>query len=204
MKAKNLNRVKGTQESVSTLARAAQWDDAMLVSRALEGDPFAENAIFRQHAPYLLNLATRLTRRTSDGDDILQETFLVAFRKLEKLEDPEALRPWLIRILISQVKRSFRIRRLRAFFGMDNGREDATLNMLAVHDARPDLRAELKEIDAVLQRTPAKWRTTWILHRVEGMSIHETARAVERSVSTVKRYVTAVDVAIQSKRRVAP
>jgi RNA polymerase sigma-70 factor (ECF subfamily) len=201
MKVKGIVKLERAKEPVSTLATAARWDDATLVVRALEGDPFAENAIFRQHAPYLVNLATRLTRRVTDADDVVQETFLVAFRKLDALKDPEALRPWLIRILVSQVRKSFRIRKLRAFFGMDDGRDDATLNLLAVHDARPDMRAELKEIDTVLQRTPPEWRTTWMLHRVEGMSIHETARAVDRSISTVKRYVNAVDVTIRSKRR---
>ena len=102
MKAKEATKLERPKESVSTLATAARWDDAMLVSRAIAGDPFAENFIFRQHAPYLLNLATRLTRRTSDSDDVVQETFFIAFRKLEKLSDPKALRPWLIRILISQ------------------------------------------------------------------------------------------------------
>jgi RNA polymerase sigma-70 factor, ECF subfamily len=201
MNATGTNRANRTPNPVSTLAKVARWDDVMLVNRALAGDPFAENAIFRQHAPFLINLATRLTRRMSDSDDIVQETFLIAFRKLEKLENPGALRPWLVRILISQVKRSFRIRRLRAFFGMDTGRDDATLGLLAVHDVRPDLRVELKEIDTILQRTPSEWRITWMLHRIEGMSILETALAVKRSISTVKRYVTAVDVFIQSKRR---
>jgi RNA polymerase sigma-70 factor (ECF subfamily) len=204
MSVKNTTKVESAQEPVSTLAKAAQWDDTMLVSRALAGDPFAENAVFRKHAPYLHNLAARLTRRMSDADDVVQETFLIAFRKLETLENPEALRPWLIRILVSKVRRSFRKRRLLSFLGMDDGREDATLLLLAVRDARPDVMAELKEIDTVLHRTPSEWRTAWVLHRVEGMSIHETGRAIKRSVATVKRYVTAVDLAIQSKQGGAP
>ena len=204
MSVKVTTRTEQPKGPVSPLAKASPWDDAMLVSRTLAGDPFAENAIFRQHAPYLLNLATRLTRRICDGDDIVQETFLIAFRKLETLDNPEALRPWLIRIMISQVKKSFRTRRLRAFFGMDRGRTDAGLHMLAGNDATPDVRTELKEIDLVLHRTPSEWRTAWMLHRVEGMSIYETARAVSRSVATIKRYVNAVDVAIQAKQGGAP
>ncbi len=200
-----MKKVEGSlQEPISTLKRVAEWDDAMLVQRALENDPFAENAIFRRHAPYLVNLATRLTGRMSDADDVVQETFVIAFRKLEKLNDPQALRPWLVRILLSQVKKSFRVRRLKSFFGMDAGIEDATLTRLAVHDARPDLRAEINEIDTELRRSPVDWRTAWMLHRVEGMSISETARAVGRSTATVKRYVTAVDTAVRSNRRGAP
>jgi RNA polymerase sigma-70 factor (ECF subfamily) len=192
------------QETVSTLQKALNWDDATLVRRTRASDPFAENAIFRRHAPYLLNLATRLMWRMNDADDVVQETFIIAFRKIESLNDPEALRSWLIRILMSQIRKSFRVRRLKAFFGMDSGKDDATLLKLAIHDARPELRAELSEIDAVLQKTPANWRNAWMLHRIEGMSISETSQAVSRSKATVKRYVAAVDTVVRSKRRGIP
>ena len=72
----------------------------------------------------LIGLATRLIARTGGADDVVQETFFTAFRKLDKLNDPEALQAWLIRILMSQVKRSLRLRRLRSFFGLDMGKDD--------------------------------------------------------------------------------
>ena len=190
--------------AVSALATAAAWDNEQLVNRAIDGDPVAENALYRQHARYLLNLATRLTRNTSDGDDVVQETFVVAFRKLEQLENPNALRPWLTRILISKIRKSLKVKRMKAFFGFKPIEDDATLQMCAVHDARPDLTIEIKELDIVLDKTPTEWRTIWMLHRIEGMSIRETAVASDRSVATVKRYVAAVDNAIESNRRHAP
>ncbi len=202
MTAKTLNQRSNSTDSISAISSNNIWNDSVLIERALAGDTFAENAIFRRHAPYLLNLAARLTRRISESDDIVQETFLTAFAKLGKLEKPEAFKLWLVRILVSKVRKTFRVRRLKAFFGMDSGREDATLLMLAVHDANPDLRSELKEIDTVLQKMPIDWRTTWMFHRIEGMSIKETAETVNRSVATVKRYVTAVDVAVKSRYKV--
>lgn len=204
MKSERKNTSLLNNPSVSTIATTAQWDDELLVNRALAGDSFAENAIYRRYAPYLLNLATRLTRRVCDGDDVLQETFMVAFQKLNKLENPNALRAWLVRILLSQVRKSLRIRRFRAFFGMNELEMDASLQLLAVHDVRPDLRAELQDIDDVLQQSPEKWRTAWMLRRIEGMSIYETAQATNVSVATIKRYIAAVDVAIQTHRRLAP
>ncbi|MBN2526001.1 MAG: RNA polymerase sigma factor [Deltaproteobacteria bacterium] len=193
-----------SDRSIPAIAMLAQWDNEQLINRAIDGDPVAENAIYRQHARYLLNLATRLTRSTSEGDDVVQETFIVAFRKLDRLENPEALRSWLTRILISKVRKSLRVRRMRAFFGFKSIEDDATLQMCATHDARPDLRTELRELDKVLDRTPIEWRTVWMLHRIEGMSIRETALASGRSVATTKRYVAAVDNAVETNRRLAP
>ncbi len=174
------------------------------MDRALAGDPVAENAIYRRYVWYLLNLATRLTCSIFESDDVVQDTFVVAFQKLDKLENPDALRTWLTRILVSQIRKSYRVRRLRAFFGFRQDVKDATLQMCAIHDARPDLRAELRELDTVLHRMPEEKRIVWMLHRIEGMTIHETVRVTNHSVSTVKRYITAVDTAVVSNRSSAP
>jgi RNA polymerase sigma-70 factor (ECF subfamily) len=181
---------------ISTIQRDAPLTDAVLVRRARENDRFAQNAIYRRYAGYLLGLATRLTGRTNDADDLVQETFFTAFRKLGQLNDPDALYSWLIRILMSQVKRSFRLRKLKSFFGLDTGRDDASLHSLAAHNAHPDVRAELRLIDNVLNTMAPHLRAAWMLRRVEGMTISETALAVNRSMATVKRYVAEVDEAV--------
>ncbi len=188
-------------QSVHSIATEAKWGNEQLVSRAIAGDPVAENAIYRQHVRYLLNLATRLTRNVMDGDEVVQDTFVMAFRRLDKLDNPDAIRPWLTQILISRIRKRLRVKKLRAFFGFNPFEEDISLQLCAFHDTRPDLRVELREIDRVLKRTPADWRTAWMLHRIEGLTIHETARVTSRSVATVKRYVAAVDTAVHSKRR---
>jgi RNA polymerase sigma-70 factor (ECF subfamily) len=204
MKRTSAKKVLENGCTVHTIGTEVPWDNEQLVDRALAGDPIAENAIYGRYVWYLLNLATRLTRSVSEGDDVVQDTFVVAFQKLDSLENPEALRTWLTRILISQIKKSYRVRRLRAFFGFKQDIRDATLQLCAVHDARPDLMAELKELDTILQLAPESKRITWMLHRIEGMSIRETAKVTNRSVATVKRYITTVDGALQSNRRRRP
>ncbi len=201
MKSQRTNLSILDEPKVSAIADAAEWDDELLVNRTLAGDPVAENAIYRRYAPYLLNLATRLTRTFCDGDDVVQETFLRAFSKLHQLENPHAIRSWLIRIMISRIRKRYRIKRFRAFLHLNESEADSALHLLAAQYVRPDLLTELKDIDSVLRQTQIDRRTAWMLHRVEGMSIYETAQATGRSPSTVKRYVAAVDVAIQSKWR---
>ena len=189
---------------VHAIPSARPPNHEQLIFRALAGDPVAENLIFRQHVRYLLNLATRLTRSVSDGDDVVQDTFVMAFRKLESLEDPSAMRPWLTRILLSRIQKCRRARRLQAFFGFKPLEEDASLQQCAAHGARPDLWVELGEVDRILQRMPERWRLTWMLHRIEGLTIYETARAMNRSTASVKRYVAAVDTAVRAHWRGAP
>ncbi len=182
--------------AISTIQRDTELTDGILVRRARENDRFAQNAIYRRYAEFLLGLATRLTGRTNDADDIVQETFFTAFRKLDKLNDPDALQAWLIRILVSHVNRSFRLRRLKSFFGLHTGKDDAMLHTLAARSVHPDVRAELRLLDDILKTRPPHLRTAWMLHRVEGMTIRETSRAINRSMATVKRYVAEIDVIV--------
>lgn len=173
---------------------AARTDtDAGLVARALGGDRWAEDALYRRHAPRVTRLATRLMQRHAEADDVVQDTFVTAFARLGQLRDRAALGPWLNRIAVNLARRRLRLRSVWRALGIDRGHDDATLQLLAVDGTRPDLRAELEAVDAVLRGQPTERRLAFMLHRVEGLSLSETAAASGRSVATTKRYVAAVD-----------
>jgi RNA polymerase sigma-70 factor, ECF subfamily len=173
-------------------------DDAALVGRARAGERWAEDAIYRRHAPLVTRLCSRLLRHTADTDDVVQDTFLVAFDKLDRLRQPTALRAWLVRIALHGSRRKLRKRKLLALCGLGNQDIDA---LLLVHTgrehSRPDLALELELIERTISHAPHEQRAAWLLHRVEALSIVETAEAVRRSVATVKRYVSAVDALVE-------
>lgn len=177
----------------------ARDEDAALVARALEGDRWAEDAIYRRHAPLITRLCSRLLRHTADTDDVVQDTFLVAFDKLGRLRQPSALRAWLVRIALHGSRRKLRKRKLLALCGL-GGHHDVDA-LLLVHAGRelgrPDLALELELIERTIARAPHEQRAAWLLHRVEALSIVETAESVRRSVATVKRYVSAVDALVE-------
>ena len=87
--------------------------DAELVERALAGDGWAEEMIYRRHVATVASAARRLLRDGSEAADVVQETFLIAFEKLSTLAEPSALRGWLARIAVSRVHRRWRWRRIK-------------------------------------------------------------------------------------------
>jgi RNA polymerase sigma-70 factor (ECF subfamily) len=174
-------------------------DDAELVRRARSGDRWAEEMLYRRHAGRVLNAATRMLGRHADADDVMQDAFVTALGKLDRLEDPAKFGAWVVRIAVNGVRMRLRRRKLRRMLGLERGL-DATLGQLADVGARADLRAELAEVDAVLQRLPTDERLVWLLHRVEGLSLRETAEAVGVSTATVKRKLSAADGAIEVRR----
>lgn len=180
--------------------RTDEPEDGALVARAQGGDRWAEEALYRRHARGLTAAVVRILGRAADADDVVQDSFVIAFERLGSLRNPEAFRGWLARIAINEARRRLRRQRVLSRLGLDRGIDDATFDALAVDGTRPDLRAELRELDRILAKLPIEQRVTWLLHRVEGWSLAETAEALDCSSATVKRRLSAADSAIDVAR----
>jgi RNA polymerase sigma-70 factor (ECF subfamily) len=175
------------------LPTAEAVGDAELVARALRGDRWSRDVLYRRHAYYLLAISARLLASRSEGEEVVQDTFVVCFEQLGSLREPAAIRAWLAQIAISLVRRRMRRGRLLRLLGLDSSPDDATLAALASPSLRPDDRAELALIDRVLHRMPANLRIAWMLRRVENLSLPEVAQACACSLATAKRRIAAAD-----------
>lgn len=161
--------------------------DGDLVRRARGGETWAHEMIYRRHVRLVATTAQRLLRDASDVDDVVHETFLIAFEKITHLIDADALRGWLVRIAVSRVHRRFRWRKFVAFLGGDD--PTAVLEEQACRDASPEQRAELALIDRALGALPLKLRTPWVLRHVVGCQLEDVAAACACSLATVKRRI---------------
>jgi RNA polymerase sigma-70 factor (ECF subfamily) len=166
--------------------------DAELVARALSGDRWSRDVLYRRHAHYLLAISARLLSSRGEAEEVVQDTFVVGLEQLGTLRDPAAIRAWLAQIAVSLVRRRLRRGRLLRFLGLDQP-PDASLEALASPSMRPDDLAELALIDQVLRRMRADLRIAWMLRRVEGLALPEVASACTCSLATVKRRIAAVD-----------
>ena len=181
----------------SLLPSADALGDAELVARALGGDRWSRDVLYRRHAHHLLAIATRLLSNRCEGEEVVQDAFVVGFEQLGRLRDPAALRSWLIQIAVNLVRRHLRRGRLLRILGLARSPDDATLEALASPTLRPDDRAELALADRVLQRMPADLRIAWMLRRVEGLALAEVASTCACSLATAKRRIAAVDAEME-------
>ena len=90
------------------LQSADAASDAQLVARAIEGDRWGREMLYRRHAAYLLAIAARLLGNRNEGEEVVQDTFVTAFEQLRTLREPAALRGWLAQIAVSLVRRRMR------------------------------------------------------------------------------------------------
>ncbi len=167
--------------------------DAELVARARARDAWAEEMIYRRHAPQIASIARRLLRDPVEAADVTQETFLIAFQKLGALAEPAALRGWLARIAVSRVHRRWRWRKVR-FWAVTG--DDESLADVADAGVAPDRKTELALIDEALRAIPVKLRVPWVLRHVIGYSLDEVATACDCSLASVKRYLVRAEAAV--------
>lgn len=149
-----------TERTPAAAAREQLIKDG-LVERILEGDEDAFSELYLRYAPMVHGIV--LSRVPHDEvDDIVQETFISAYRNLQGLRDRNAVGGWLA--MIARNKATEFYRRMRP---TDELPEDLR--------ERNDVRAEASEIMAAIRSLPDTFRETLVLRLVEGLTGQEIA-----------------------------
>lgn len=166
--------------------------------------PLSFPVVYRQNWRYVARIANRLLGpHDEDVDDVIQEVFLIALRKLHKLEDPGALRGWLASITVRRVSRKLRMRRLRAVFLPDEADE---MDHVAADAPGPEDRSMMTSAFRALDRLPANHRIAWTLRHVEEEPLETVASMCGCSLATAKRWIAAAQESLKQdvRRESAP
>jgi RNA polymerase sigma-70 factor (ECF subfamily) len=170
--------------------------DEELVRRALAGERWGREMLYRRHAASLLAMTVRLLANRGEAEEVVQDTFMTGFEQLGTLREPGAVRGWLGQIAVNFVRRRFRRARLMRFLGLDRGADDATLEALADPGVSTDQRAELALVDRLLRAMKPALRLAWMLRRVDGLELGEVASLCGCSLATIKRRIAEADLIV--------
>ena len=162
--------------------------DLELARRCRQGDQRAFEELYRAHAGRLYSLVMRMTGSAEDAEDLLQEVFLTAHRKLGDFRGDSALGTWLYRMAVNHCldflrSRQARIAKATASLDDDGAEEPAA--------AAPLVPAAVSRIDLerAIARLPDGCRAAFVLHDVEGLEHREVARLLGVSEGTSKSQV---------------
>lgn len=139
-----------------------------------------------RHLDALHNFAVYLTRNPAEADDLVQETYLRAFRFSHRFQPGTHLRAWLFQILRNTFLTFYRLRDREAAVA-DDGVPDWDVPMF--HDAPEDSPNAMEahtDLERAMSRLPEEFRTVLLLAEVEGMPLEEVARVMGCPVGTVK------------------
>jgi RNA polymerase sigma-70 factor (ECF subfamily) len=139
--------------------------------------------LFDRHAADVLRWAARLGGSRVEPDDVAQEVFAIASRRLPEFRGDAKPGTWLFRITERVVRNHRRKRRLRCWLGLD----DQPLRATGPTPAEALDQAEAaRALEEILGGMPEKFRTVLVLFEIEGLATAEIAELVGVKVGTVR------------------
>lgn len=166
---------------------AAELGEARLVERAREGDDDAFAVLVTRYERKLVRVLTRLVRDDELGRDLAQETFWRVYSRLDRFDTARRFGPGLFRVGVNLGLDWLRRNAGAAASPVSIDRPGAGGLTFDLADPDPRLRADLtQEVQFVIERIPATYRTILVLRDLEGFSSAEVASIVDRREATVR------------------
>ena len=174
--------------SAAAPAGATRQDELALVDRCRSGDLAAFEELYRAHAGRLYSVALRLLGNAADAEDLLQEIFLAAHRKLDTFRGESALGTWLYRLATNLC-----LDHLRSRAGRSSQITDALDDAPGLFDSATSTLAEQTvtkmDLERALARLPEGCRAAFVLHDVQGLEHREVAEILGIAEGTSKSQV---------------
>jgi len=182
--------------------------DQQLVLRAQRGDKIAFGLLVSKYQRRLFRLAYRLVGDQAEAEDIVQETFIKAYRALPQFRGDAAFYTWLYRIGVNAARNSLESRgkRLPAISSPE-GSDDETFyasEHLTDIDTPESLLLTKQIAETVNQAMgdlPADLRTALSLREMEGMSYEQIAGVMNTPIGTVRSRIFRAREAIAERLR---
>jgi RNA polymerase sigma-70 factor (ECF subfamily) len=177
--------------------------DAVFVARARSGDTDAYRVLVDRHGRALFRLAFRMTGNEQDAEDVVQESFLRAYRQLGKFDERASFGTWLYRIATNCSLDLVRSRKRRSEHLAPVSEEaDDPVTTLPTGDPNPErmaLSGEVRErVAEAMNELSATERTAFVLRHFEGMCIEDLSRVLDCQPGAAKHSVFR---AVQKLRR---
>ena len=159
--------------------------EARLVNQARNGDHEAFGSLVLRYERRVLKVIRRFVPDVDLAHDLMQESFLRAWERLDQFDPSRRFGPWLFRLAVNLTYDHLRKQKRRGRWSMftDAGEGDQP------DPAAPDPRSDsdlAQEVHAVLEQVPETYRTVLVLRDLEGFCTSEVAAITERSEATIR------------------
>jgi RNA polymerase sigma-70 factor (ECF subfamily) len=162
--------------------------DLELAARCRAGDAAAFEELYRQHARRLFSLVVRMIGSVDDAEDLLQEVFLQAHRKMSGFRGESALGTWLYRLTMNHCLDQLRGRQVRMNRATESLDDDDAEEPVAPGPVVPGPVSRL-DLERAIKMLPDGARAAFLLHDVEGFEHREIAQILGISEGTSKSQV---------------
>jgi RNA polymerase sigma-70 factor, ECF subfamily len=158
--------------------------------------PIGIEELFRRHSPAIASLGLAMLQNVEEADDLVQDVFVKAWRAIDRLEDPQGARPWLMTIAIRLARTRLRRRKLtRILFWA----EEPDFERIAAVSVPPEQRDMVQRLYGILDRIPVELRIAWVLRHVQEETVQNVAELCGWSLSTAKRRLQAAEARVTTR-----
>lgn len=151
----------------------------------MDADVEAFEAMYRENSARIYSLACRMTGSAADGEDLLQEIFLQAYRKMGTFKGQSSLGTWLYRLALNHCLDYVRSRRAK----MNKLTETLDVDGAVQPHARRQTPIAKIDLERALERLPDGCREAFVLHDVEGFDHKEIGELLGIAEGTSKSQV---------------
>lgn len=165
--------------------------DLELVQAANAGDDGAFHALVERHAASLMRVAISLSKRREDAEDLLQETFVGAYRGLKNFEGRSSVRTWLVQILTRQAAKAWHKarhhRRTESIHRADEtGGERDDFEAYGQQRGVAQTVGQRLDVMQILDSLPDGHREILVLREIRGLSYDEMAETLNVPRGTIE------------------
>ncbi len=154
--------------------------DADLARAAATGDTQAFESLYRRHLPRIHGVVLRLCGHDmARAEELTQEAFVTAWRKLEGFRHQSAFGTWMYRLAVNTALMGLRAQRADPVTARDPAQ-------LPENGEQPFCAAEREELERAIGRLPERARAVLVLHDVEGWRHDEIGKSLGIATGTSK------------------
>ena len=182
-----LQRLKFRSTAAEVLNTPSDHD---LIARVRNGEGAAFEKLMRRYNQRIFRTARSVLRDEAEAGDVVQETFVRAFRHLEQFEERSSVGTWLTRIAVNEALS--RLRRSQRFNVLDSetNQEEGGSYSVESKQPGPEEQASSQELRSVLTAAidslSQELRTVFVLREIEGLSTLETSEALQLTSEAVR------------------
>lgn len=187
-------------------SQTEQPSDSQLIARAQNGEAGVFDLLVQRYRGRVYRAVTRIIPDPATAEDVVQESFLKAYRYLGKFRGDSAFYSWLYRIAVNTAKndRSHKARRPTNVEFEETPLDQLDSTGVMMEQSNPEALARSHELGDLIAKTVAEmqpeYRRALLLRELEGMSYEEIADVMDCPIGTVRSRIFRARMAISERQ----
>jgi RNA polymerase sigma-70 factor (ECF subfamily) len=145
--------------------------ESILIAQCLKGDRQAQHTLYKRYCDAMYNVCYRMLGSEAEAEDVLQESFIDIFRRLDSFRAESSLGAWIKRIVINHCLNVFKKRRIK----FEEITERAGEVPAEEYAGEEDTLYEVKRVKEAIMQLPDGYRQVLTLYLIEGYDHAEIA-----------------------------